>query len=147
MDSAHLTAPPVAQAQMLIRRPAAEVFRAFTDPAVTTRFWFTRSSGPLVAGATVTWDWEMYGVSTEVTVKEIDQDRRILAEWDPECPSELEWLFLPGPGDTTLVRITESGFCGTADEMVAKAIDAVGGFAMVLCALKALLEHPMRLLF
>ncbi|MBC7990984.1 MAG: polyketide cyclase, partial [Luteimonas sp.] len=27
---------------MLIRRPVAEVFEAFVDPAITSRFWFTR---------------------------------------------------------------------------------------------------------
>ena len=75
-----LTRAPVVQTQMLIRRPVAEVFRAFVDPAVTTKFWFTRSSGRLEAGKQVTWDWEMYGVSAKVTVKEIQTDRRILAE-------------------------------------------------------------------
>jgi uncharacterized protein YndB with AHSA1/START domain len=34
-----------AKAEMLIRRPVAEVFEAFVDPAVTTRFWFTKSEG------------------------------------------------------------------------------------------------------
>jgi hypothetical protein len=32
---------------MLIRRPVEEVFNAFVDPTVTTRFWFSRSSGQL----------------------------------------------------------------------------------------------------
>ena len=35
---------PVATAGMLIRRPVAEVFEAFANPAVTTRFWFRRGS-------------------------------------------------------------------------------------------------------
>ena len=39
-----------ARAEMLIRRPAAEVFAAFVDPAVTTRIWFTKSSGRLEPG-------------------------------------------------------------------------------------------------
>ena len=32
---------------MLIRRPPEDVFEAFADPAITTRFWFTKSSGRL----------------------------------------------------------------------------------------------------
>jgi uncharacterized protein YndB with AHSA1/START domain len=32
---------------MLIRRPAAEVFEAFINPEVTTKFRFTDSTGPL----------------------------------------------------------------------------------------------------
>ena len=42
-----LTALPTVQVSTLIRRPPAEVFAAFTDPAITTRFWFTKSSGTL----------------------------------------------------------------------------------------------------
>ena len=37
--------PPVAKAQMLVRRPVAEVFEAFIDPALTSRFWFSKASG------------------------------------------------------------------------------------------------------
>ena len=39
---------PIAKAQMLIRRPVAEVFEAFVDPSTTTQFWFTKSTGRLV---------------------------------------------------------------------------------------------------
>ncbi|WP_205808504.1 SRPBCC family protein [Micromonospora sp. HNM0581] len=130
---------------MLIRRPVAEVFQAFIDPAVTTKFWFTRSSGRLTPGTTVTWDWEMYGVSTVVVVKEVEENSRILAEWDAESPTQIEWRFLPGEGAATLVRVTESGFSGTADEAVTKATDSMGGFTMVLCACKALLEQGVLL--
>jgi hypothetical protein len=56
-------AAPIAKAEMLIRRPVAEVFEAFVDPAVTSRFWFTRSTGRLEVGRRVRWDWEMYGRS------------------------------------------------------------------------------------
>lgn len=44
---------PSARAEMVIRGPVGEVFRAFVDPEVTTRFWFTESSGPLEPGAEV----------------------------------------------------------------------------------------------
>jgi len=40
---------------MMIRKPVATVFQAFIDPSVTTRFWFTKSSGKLEAGKTITW--------------------------------------------------------------------------------------------
>ena len=65
------TNKPCVEAQMLIRKPVANVFRAFIDTAITTNFWFTKSSGPLEVGRTVTWDWEMYGVSTTVVTKQI----------------------------------------------------------------------------
>ena len=56
----------IVEAQMLIRKPAAEVFQAFIDPEITKHFWFTRSSGSLEEGKTITWEWEMYEVSTQV---------------------------------------------------------------------------------
>lgn len=126
---------------MLIRKPVAEVFRAFVDPEVTSRFWFTKSSGPLEPGVNVRWEWEMYGASTTVNVKEVEEDSRILLEWDPDSPREVEWRFFPGEDGTTFVRVTESGFKGTGDEIVAQALDSKGGFTIVLAAAKALLEH------
>jgi uncharacterized protein YndB with AHSA1/START domain len=136
--------PMTVTAQMLIRRPVNEVFRAFVDPAITSRFWFTRSSGPLVEGADVIWAWDMFGVSTRVSVKAIEMNARISIEWDdPPCP--VEWFFEPRGDQSTLVRITNSGFRGNTDEVVAQAIDAKGGFTAVLAGLKAWLEHGIEL--
>ena len=135
---------PIAKAQMLIRKPVSEVFTAFVDPAVTTRFWFSRSSGKLESGKDVRWDWEMYGVSASVRVKAVDTNERILVAWgDP--PRAVEWLFAPRADNTTLVSISERGFCGSDDEVVAQALDSRGGFTIVLAGLKALLEHDVVL--
>jgi hypothetical protein len=41
--------------EMLIRRPVAQVFEAFVDPAVTSKFWFSGGSGKLEIGKTVRW--------------------------------------------------------------------------------------------
>lgn len=139
-----LTEPPVVTTEMLIRRPPAEVFQAFVDPDITTQFWFTKSSGPLEPGRRVRWDWEMYGVGTDVVVQEIDENQRIVIEWD-EPPTRVEWRFGARPEGTTCVTITNSGFQGSGDEVVRKAIDSMGGFSFVLAALKALLEHGIRL--
>jgi uncharacterized protein YndB with AHSA1/START domain len=136
---------PVAKTGMLIRRPVSEVFEAFVDPAITTRFWFTKSSGRLETGKRIQWDWEMYGVSAQVVVKAIETDRRILIEWSGESTTTVEWLFTPRADDTTFVSITNSGFNGDRDEVVSQALDSVGGFSLVLAGLKALLEHNVIL--
>jgi len=133
--------PPVARATMLIRRTVEEVFNAFVDPAVTTRFWFSRSSGPLIAGKTVTWYWDHYGVSGDVFVKALEANRRIEIEW----PTPVEWLFTPRSDGTTFVSVTASGFTGTDDEKVAQALDSTEGFNLVIAACKALLEHGIEL--
>ncbi|MBC8328128.1 MAG: hypothetical protein H8E31_05200 [Planctomycetes bacterium] len=46
---------------------------------------------------------------------------------------------------TTLVSISERGFRGSPDEVVAQALDSTGGFTIVLAGLKALLEHQLAL--
>src|SRR5512134_1273011 len=113
--------PPVVRAQMLIRRPAGEVFEAFADPAITTKFWFTKSDGRLEQGKTVKWEWEMYGVSSQVTVKELEQNKRILVEWD-DPPNSVEWLFTDRGDGTTFVVVKNWGFRGAEDEVIAKAL-------------------------
>jgi uncharacterized protein YndB with AHSA1/START domain len=54
----HLTAIPVASAGMLIRKPADDVYEAFVNPDITTKFWFTKSSGRLEVGKTIR-DWSV----------------------------------------------------------------------------------------
>ncbi|RJG11588.1 polyketide cyclase [Massilia cavernae] len=131
---------------MLIRRPIAEVFAAFIDPDVTTRFWFTKSSGRLAAGKSVTWEWEMYGASTNVTVTAIEPNRRIVIEWDGYSGrTKVEWKFAVHGDDATFVSITESGWAGTGDELAMYACESTQGFTWMLAGLKALLEHNVRL--
>jgi uncharacterized protein YndB with AHSA1/START domain len=135
---------PVVKTQMLIRSRVEEVFEAFVNPAITTKFWFTKSTGRLEAGKHVRWDWEMYGVSAEVDVKAIEPNRRILIEWnDPPLP--VEWLFTSRPDGTTLLTISNWGFRGSDDERVMKALDSQGGFSFLLASAKALLEHNVAL--
>ena len=76
----------MAKAEMLIRKPVAEVFEAFVDPTVTSKFWFSKGSGRLEAGKEVRWDWEMYEVSIQVKVKAVEKNARILIEWPGEGP-------------------------------------------------------------
>lgn len=137
---------PAAKAEMLIRRPVEEVFEAFVEPAVTTRFWFTKSSGRLEAGKSVRWDWEMYGVSTNVHVKEIEENRRILIEWEESYGyTTVEWIFTRRADTETFVTVTNTGFQGDGDDIVKQAIGSTEGFTIVLCGLKALLEHNIVL--
>ncbi len=132
----------VVDTALVIRRPVAEVFRAFVDPAVTTRFWFTRSSGPLEAGATVRWDWEMFGVGTTVSVTEVVENERIRIRWNPDDPSTVEWVFTARDDGATHVRIVEDDIKG---DVTAHALDSMQGFSLVLAGAKAWLEHGIEL--
>lgn len=136
-----LQTEPIARAQMLIRRPIDEVFEAFIDPEITSKFWFSRGDLRLDEGPSVTWYWDMYGVHADVKVIAIERNKRILIEW----PTPVEWTFAPRGDDATFVTITASGFDGTDDEKVAQAIDAMGGFTLTLAGCKAYLEHGIEL--
>ena len=142
MADRQLTQAPVARTGMLIRRPVADVFEAFLDPAITTQFWFTRGSGRLEVGRPVRWDWEMYDISVPVTAKAIEPEKRIVIEWPGYSgPTSVEWLFSPQADGTTFVTISERGFRGDGDALVKQATDSTQGFTLVFAGLKALLEH------
>ena len=146
MPNLQLTEVPIAKAEMLIRKPVPEVFEAFVNPDITRRFWFTKSSGPLQAGAHVTWTWEMYDISIEVEVRALEPNERILIEWgNYGAMTSVEWIFTPYENDTTYVTITNFGFNGDGDKVVRDALDSKGGFTWVLAGLKALLEHKIEL--
>ena len=146
METLQLKHVPVMNTGMLIRKPAAEVFEAFVEPEITTRFWFTKGSGRLEAGRQVQWEWEMYGISILVTAKTIEPDKRIVIEWPGYSGANtVEWLFNAQNDGTTFVSITESGFKGNGDELVMQVTNSTQGFSLVLAGAKALLEHGIRL--
>jgi len=141
-----LTKEPVAKAEMLVRRPVEEVFEAFINPEMTSRFWFTKGSGRLEAGKQVTWEWGMYNISAQVNVREVKENKRILIEWSGNNkPTAVEWVFTPYGDGATFVSVTESGFSGDGDAMVNSALNSTGGFTWVLAGLKAWLEHGIAL--
>ena len=139
---------PAAKAEMLIRRPVADVFIAFVDPLITANFWFTRGSDRLHMGKTVRWEWEMYGFAVDVDVMAVDENRRILIHWPGEGgPTRVEWTFTSRPDNTTFVTIENSGFRGTSAEVLAQVVGATEGFALVLAGAKAFLEQGLILDF
>lgn len=129
---------------MLIRKPVAAVFRAFIDPAITIHFWFTKSSGILETGKTVTWSWEMYGASTEVVVQEIIPDKQIKILWG-EPATTVQFSFTALTPETTYVVISNTGFQQSGNELIEIIKDNTAGFTTVLDGLKAYLEHGIQL--
>ena len=139
-------ATPGSKTGMLIRRPVHEVFNAFIDPEITTKFWFTNGTGKLEIGKQVHWEWTMYGFAIPVTAKVIEPNKRIVIEWPGyQGLTTVEWTFMPLDDGTTFVRITETGFVGAGDELTKRIANSTGGFSLVLAGLKALLEHNVML--
>lgn len=141
-----VTMKPIAKAEMLIRKPVAEVFEAFVNPAITSKFWFTKGSDRLEVGKQVTWTWEMYNFSVPVEVKVIEPNARILVEWLAfGVPTPIEWIFKARPDGTTFVTVTNQDFPGSETEAMQAALNSTEGFTFVLAGAKALLEHNIQL--
>ncbi|WP_330746535.1 SRPBCC family protein [Chryseobacterium sp. CP-77] len=131
------------EAQMLIRKPVEDVFEAFVNPEVTTNFWFTKSTGKLEEGKTVTWEWEMYGVKNVVKVHEIIPNQLIRTEWgEPSVNVDYEFKTME---KGTLVVIKSYGFSQTGEDLLKVINDNTGGFTTVLDGCKAYLEHGIHL--
>lgn len=131
------------EAQMLIRKPVEDVFEAFINPEVTTNFWFTKSTGRLEEGKTVTWEWEMYGVKNVVKVHQIIPNQLIRTEWgDPSVNVDYEFKTME---NGTLVVIKSYGFSQAGEDLLKVINDNTGGFTTVLDGCKAYLEHGINL--
>ncbi len=151
MNNLQLKQVPVAKTGMLIRRPVA----AGRSPMCLRRS-LTLTSRPssglrrAVAGpksvSRSNGNGKMYDASTEVTVKAIEPNKRILIEWDGYSGrTTVEWKFAPQKDGTTFVSIMESGWTGDGDELVKYVTNSTQGFTWTLAGLKGLLEHNVRL--
>jgi uncharacterized protein YndB with AHSA1/START domain len=144
----HTDSAPVAKSGMLIRKPASEVFEALVNPEITSKFWFTESSGRLEADKTVEWTWGQFGVSGMVTVKGLKQDQLIRFEWpsgEDDSFRTVEISFEPQSDKKTFVQVVEKGFDKDDEQLVEKIAGQTEGWALVLSALKAYLEHDIIL--
>lgn len=86
----------------------------------------------------------MYGVSTQVWVKEITPNEKISIEWG-EPATNVDFEFTALTEATTYVVIKNYGFSEMGDELINVIKDSTGGFTTVLDGLKAYLEHNIQL--
>lgn len=131
------------EAQMLIRKPVEDVFHAFINPEVTTHFWFTKSTGKLEEGKTTIWEWEMYGVKTDVKVLQIIENRLIKTVWGKPS-TNVDYIF-EEMEKGTLVIIKSYGFSQNGEDLLKIINDNTGGFTTVLDGCKAYLEYGINL--
>lgn len=131
-----LMSETTAKASALIRRPPREVFDAFASADTITRFWLTRTSGPLMPRAVVNWEFMVPGAKETVTVTDFDAGHRIAFRWSSGLTVDM--VFEPYRGDVTHVTITVGAFA--QEHLLEQVANVVEGFSIVLCDLKTLLE-------
>jgi hypothetical protein len=89
----------------------------------------------------------MYGKPDRADVKAMEPYRLITLEMGPvgERPTCVEWQFGPRSDRENFVTITNAGFDGSADELVAQALGSIGWPRVDACGAKAFLEHGLQL--
>ena len=131
-----------------IQKPVGDVFDAVVNPKKLSRYFTTGgASGPLVAGSTVTWDFADFPGAFPVHVREVVPHRLIVLQWkaaDGDYDTTVRMEFEPLDDDSTLVRISESGW-----QQTQKGLDSSYGNCMgwtqMLCCLKVWAEQGTNL--
>jgi len=137
-------APPDHVVTTFIRATPEAVWRALTESAFTTRYYY---------GSTVESDWQpgssyRYAIDGETAIEgeivEADRPRRLVmtfsAVWDPalaaDASTRLTWELEPaGPGVTRLT-VVHGGFEGETETYR----QVTGGWSWIVAGLKSLLE-------
>jgi uncharacterized protein YndB with AHSA1/START domain len=138
-----------AKARTRIHKPPSQVYDAFADADNMSKFWFTRRDPGLKEGETVKWfvgsDEDAF--SFDVYVKEISRPNSIVIEWIglDGNPTQVTWSFEETDQGDTILTIEESGYSGSSDAIVERALDSAGGFNQVIIAAKALVEYGIEL--
>ncbi|MGE0798800.1 MAG: SRPBCC domain-containing protein [Lautropia sp.] len=137
-----------------IARPIGDVFEAVVDPGQLSAFFTTGGArGRLEPGATVSWDFHDFPGAFPVEVVEVVRNERIVLRWDsaepasgngPPSRTTVTILFAALEDGRTRVTIEESGWSPTPEGFKASYGNCEGWTGM-LCAMKAWLEHGIRL--
>lgn len=139
------------QVQTKIQKPVAEVFDAVYNPKKLSGY-FTNggASAPLDAGTTVQWsfaDTPGEEVSFPVTVVEMVPNELIVLEWQATTAGKntrVEMKFEDAGQDSTIIRIAESGWEETQDDLN-RSYGNCYGWSQMLSALKAYVEYGINL--
>jgi uncharacterized protein YndB with AHSA1/START domain len=134
------------KAELLIRKPVSDVFEAMVNPEITSRFWFTGSTGRVESGKEIEWTWSMYNATAKVSIQRVERDRFISFTWMAYgIPTLVEMTFTPHEAGTTFVSIVEKGWDANDERLIETIVGDTEGWTLVLSALKALLEHNVIL--
>lgn len=130
--------PLKARVSLLIHATPAEIVYAFVEPGKLSSFWLESSSAPLNVGRSVHWAFMVAGAEVDTTATRIDPEAGVAWDWSDGTHVDINLEKLDGAN--TAVTLVHDGFQGSDDAIVASALDATEGFALVLADLKTLLE-------
>lgn len=135
-----------------INKPVSEVFDAVVSSDILARYFTDASSGDLLAGEKVIWNWAGWG-DHPVEVKTVNGNELIeltlnSKEWDKTSSDSYDVLvtfeFEHLENGSTMLSISESGWKTDADGLKGSHDNCGGWQHMALC-LKAWLEYEIDL--
>ncbi len=131
-----------------IRKPVAEVFDAVYNPKKLSGYFTTGgANGPLDEGKTVIWNFHDYPGAFPVYVKQVIMNQKIVFEWDSNegTKNRVEMKFEPIDKDSTIVKISESGWKNEDQKSLDASYGNCYGWMNMLCCLKVYLEYDKNL--
>lgn len=128
--------------KLKIMKPAYEVFNAFVEPKQMANFWFSAGSGKLEQGKTFTWRYEEYNAEVEVTVVEVQENKKIVFKWGPsEEEHTVTIMFNELDDSTTVIEVNEKGWNENDEELISQLLNNKEGWVYMLTCLKGYLEN------
>ncbi|MBL8124246.1 MAG: SRPBCC domain-containing protein [Pyrinomonadaceae bacterium] len=136
--------------QTKIQRPVAEVFDAVYDPSKLSGY-FTNggASAPLRQGTTVEWAFSDNPgdekIKFPVEVKTVVPNELIELGWEGAKGLQTHVVIqFEAEGEDTIVRISETGWRETQDDLNSSYLNCYG-WGQMLCCLKAFTEYGINL--
>lgn len=128
--------------KLKIAKPANEVFEALVDPKLMANYWFSSGSGRLEQGKTITWRYEEYNAEVELTVLEIQENKKIVFNWGPPGEEHVVTISLNElDSTTTVIEVNEKGWNESDDDLINNLLGNKEGWVYMLTCLKGYLEN------
>ncbi len=128
-----------------ISKPLPEVFKAFTDNEIITKYFVTSASAPIkAAGDKITWSWGEH--KSEITVTEFEENKKVVFTWPGfkvNYDINVTFIFEEVEGKTR-VSVTEEGYKNDEDGINSSFMNNAGWKEMLL-SLKAWVMHNVDL--
>tara|TARA_R100000935_G_C2833621_1_gene166690 strand:- start:1292 stop:1726 length:435 start_codon:yes stop_codon:yes gene_type:complete len=129
----------------IIMQPLALVYKSVIDADKIIKYFVSNSSGKLVEGAKITWEFKEYHVIITVDVVEIIENKKIKFNWEVENKkAQVTMLFSSKDKNKTKIEIVEDSFEAN-EEGIARALQQTQGWTDFICSLKAYLYTGINL--
>ncbi len=121
------------------------VYEAIVKSNKITKYFTTRTSGDLVKGEEIIWNFDDVGVTLKIRVLKMDENKSISFSWKASGqPAIVEILIKAEKSNKCTIQILEGPFRKT-DEGIQRVLEQTQGWTDFICSLKAYLYTGINL--